>query len=161
MIIDAQKYNLLRMALVDNPEQEHDVIEVKPKKFALKKEHDERVLAAAMELLEDERIVDGITPFDTIKTFEDPTPEVALYVLMCYAVALQQGCTHPMSLIRTAYNIAFWVFLLPFLFSGIDYGTGFIAFTAIIIIRLLLNLYINNVLDLTPEQYQLYPFRIP
>jgi len=73
----------------------------------------------------------------------------------------QQGCAHPLALIRTAYNIAFWVFLLPFLFSAIDYGTGFIAFTVIIAVRLALNLYVNNILKLTPEQYLLFPFRIP
>ncbi len=75
--------------------------------------------------------------------------------------AVQQGCAHPLALIRTAYNIAFWVFLIPFLFSKIDYSTGFIAFTIITLIRLILNLYTNNFLDLTPEQFERYPFRIP
>jgi hypothetical protein len=42
-----------------------------------------------------------------------------------------------------------------------EYGTGFIVFTVIILIRLGLNLYTNNILDLTPEQYESYPFRIP
>ena len=65
-----------------------------------------------------------------------------------------------MALIRLAYNAVFWIFLLPF-FTIIDYGTGFIAFTVIIAIRLVLNLYTNNMLDLTPEQYESYPFRIP
>lgn len=94
MIIDANKYNLLRMALVDNDQEEHDIVEVRPKSFALKKKQDERVLAAAMEILADKRIIKGITPYDTMKTFiedkEDLTPEVAMYVLMCYAVAVQQ-----------------------------------------------------------------------
>ncbi|NIQ92185.1 MAG: hypothetical protein GWN33_08125 [Gammaproteobacteria bacterium] len=75
-------------------------------------------------------------------------------------VSVKQGATHPLALIRKAYNAAFWIFLLPF-FTIIDYSTGFIAFTVIIAIRLGLNLYTNNVLDLTPEQYESFPFRIP
>ena len=75
-------------------------------------------------------------------------------------VSVKQGFTHPLSLIRKAYNVAFWVFLLPF-FTTIDYSTGFIAFTVIIFVRLGLNLYTNNVLKLKPEQYESFPFRIP
>lgn len=67
---------------------------------------------------------------------------------------------NPLSLIRKAYNIVFWIFLLPF-FTVIEYSTGFLVFTIIIAIRLGLNLYTNNALDLTPEQYDGYPFRIP
>ena len=73
--------------------------------------------------------------------------------------SVKQGFTHPLALIRKAYNAAFWIFLLPF-FTIIDYSTGFLAFTVIIAIRLGLNLYTNNALDLTPEQYESYPFRI-
>jgi hypothetical protein len=75
-------------------------------------------------------------------------------------VAVQQAFTHPLSLIRKAYNLAFWIFLLPF-FTSMEYGTGFVAFAAIIVVRLALNLYTNNVLDLTPAQYDSFPFRIP
>jgi len=75
-------------------------------------------------------------------------------------VAVQQAFMHPLSLIRKAYNIVFWIFLLPF-FTVIEYSTGFLVFTVIIAIRLCLNLYTNNALDLTPEQYDSYPFRIP
>jgi hypothetical protein len=75
--------------------------------------------------------------------------------------AVQQGCAHPLALIRMAYNIVFWVFLLPFLFSSITYGLGFIAFTVVILIRLMLNLYTNNFLNLTPAQFVGFPFRIP
>jgi hypothetical protein len=75
-------------------------------------------------------------------------------------VSVNQGFMHPLALIRKAYNLAFWVFLLPF-FTIIDYGTGFLVFTIIIGIRLGLNLYTNNALDLTPERYESYPFRIP
>jgi hypothetical protein len=72
---------------------------------------------------------------------------------------VNQGCTHPLSLIRKAYNAAFWIFLIPFL-TAIDYGTGFIAFTVIILARLALNLVTNNWLDLEPHQYETYPFRV-
>ena len=75
-------------------------------------------------------------------------------------VSVKQAFMHPLALIRKAYNAAFWVFLLPF-FTIIDYGTGFVAFTVIIAIRLGLNLYTNNVLKLTPEQFESFPFRIP
>lgn len=75
-------------------------------------------------------------------------------------VSVKQGFTHPLALIRKAYNAAFWIFLLPF-FTVIEYRTGFLVFTVIIAIRLGLNLYTNNVLDLTPEQYESFPFRIP
>ena len=67
---------------------------------------------------------------------------------------------HPLALIRKAYNLAFWVFLLPF-FTLVNDSTGFILFTIVIGIRLVLNLYTNNSLDLTPEQFESYPFRIP
>jgi len=72
---------------------------------------------------------------------------------------VKQGCTHPLSLIRMAYNVVFWIFLLPF-FTTMEYGTGFIAFTIIIFVRFFANLYTNNVLVLTPEQYEGFPFRI-
>jgi hypothetical protein len=75
-------------------------------------------------------------------------------------VSVKQGLTHPLALIRKAYNAAFWIFLLPF-FTIIDYSMGFLAFTVIIAIRLGLNLYTNNILELTPDQYESFPFRIP
>lgn len=71
-----------------------------------------------------------------------------------------QQRTHPLSLIRFAYNAAFWIFLLPF-FTAIDYGTGFILFTIIIFVRLVLNLYTNNIFKPTVEQYERFPLRIP
>jgi hypothetical protein len=74
--------------------------------------------------------------------------------------AVQQAFLHPLALIRKVYNLTFWFFLLPF-FTLIDYGTGFIVFSVIIGIRLVLNLYTNNVIDLTPEQFESYPFRVP
>ena len=50
--------------------------------------------------------------------------------------------------------------MIPF-FTMVEYSTGFIAFSVVILIRLILNLYTNNILDLTPEGYEHYPFRIP
>lgn len=94
MYVDITKYNLIRSSLVNNPNEEHDLVEVKPMKFALKKQHDEEVLAAAMEILDDQRIITGITPYQTIMSLipdgEQPSPELILYVLVCYAVAIQQ-----------------------------------------------------------------------
>ena len=75
-------------------------------------------------------------------------------------VAVKQAFTHPLALIRRAYNTVFWIFLVPF-FTAIDYSIGFVAFTVIILVRLCLNLYTNNFLNLTPEQFESYPFRIP
>lgn len=74
-------------------------------------------------------------------------------------VSVKQGVTHPFSIIRLAYNVAFWTFLLPF-FTTMAYSTGFIIFTVVIFIRLALNLYTNNLLNLTPAQHENYPFRI-
>ena len=72
----------------------------------------------------------------------------------------KQAYTHPLSLIRLAYNAVFWIFLLPFLFR-IDYQFGFVSFSIVILVRLILNLVTNNFLNLSPDQYQEYPFRIP
>jgi len=73
--------------------------------------------------------------------------------------AVKQGYTHPLALIRLAYNAAFWIFLLPF-FTTIAYGIGFIAFTIVIFVRLALSFYTNNIANLSPEQFDSYPFRI-
>lgn len=73
---------------------------------------------------------------------------------------IQQGRSHPLSMIRTLYNLAFWVFLIPF-FTVVEYRVGFIAMTVVIGIRLILNLVTNNLLNLTPSQFNEYPFRIP
>ncbi len=68
------------------------------------------------------------------------------------------GCLHPRSLVRMAYNAAFWVFLLPFV-TTTDYSTGFIAFTIVIFVRLGTNLLMSNVIQPTPEQFDSFPFR--
>ena len=73
---------------------------------------------------------------------------------------VKQASMHPLALLRKFYNLIFWIFLLPF-FTIVDYGTGFIIFTIIIGIRFALNLITNNLLDLTPQQFENYPFRIP
>jgi hypothetical protein len=75
-------------------------------------------------------------------------------------VSVKQGFTHPLALIRKVYNAAFWVFLVPF-FTAVDYSTGFIAFTVIILVRLGLNLYTNNILKPTPAEFESLPFRLP
>ncbi len=38
-------------------------------------------------------------------------------------IAVKQASTHPLALIRKAYNALFWLFLLPF-FTIIHYSTG-------------------------------------
>jgi hypothetical protein len=73
--------------------------------------------------------------------------------------SVKQGYTHPLNLIRIAYNIAFWIFLLPF-FTAMEYGTAFILFTIIIFVRLGANLYANHVLT-QPEQFESFAFRSP
>ena len=72
-----------------------------------------------------------------------------------------QGQRNNFSLIRMIYNLAFWIFLPPFFSNRIAYSFGFIAFAIVIIVRLTLNLYTNNLLRPTPEQFQRFPFRIP
>jgi hypothetical protein len=76
-------------------------------------------------------------------------------------VRVEQTRSHPLALIRMVYNAVFWIFLLPFLVAAIDYSLGFIAFTVVILVRLVVNLYTNNLLDLTPEQFEAFPLRIP
>lgn len=73
-------------------------------------------------------------------------------------VSQKQPTGNHLTLIRMAYNIAFWVFLLPF-FATIEYGTGFLVFTIIILIRLSANLYTNNLMEQKPEYYESFPFR--
>jgi hypothetical protein len=73
--------------------------------------------------------------------------------------SVKQAFIHPLSLIRKAYNTVFWIFLLPF-FTTMEYGTGFVALSIIIFVRLGLNLY-TNIFMHKPEQYERFPFRIP
>jgi hypothetical protein len=62
-------------------------------------------------------------------------------------------------LILTAYNVVWWIPIVLAIAKIIDYGTGFIAFTAITAVRLSANLYRNNILTL--EQAERFPFRAP
>ena len=71
---------------------------------------------------------------------------------------ITQAYSLPITLIRTAYNAAFWVFLVPF-FTAMDFGLGFITMTVIVLLRLGANLYANHVLKSQPEQFQRFPFR--
>ncbi len=70
--------------------------------------------------------------------------------------------TDPLNrIVFLAFNAIFWLPILLTFFGAIDYGTGFIAFAVITVVRAGANLYINNVLELTPEQFENFPFRIP
>ena len=71
-----------------------------------------------------------------------------------------QKWSHPLALIRMFYNLAFWVFLIPF-FTVVEDRVGFLAMTVVIGVRLVLNLVTNNFLNLSPEEFDRYPFRIP
>jgi hypothetical protein len=74
-------------------------------------------------------------------------------------IAVKQAFTHPMALIRLAYNAAFWVFLLPF-FTTMNYKTGFIVFALVIFVRLCANLYVNVIIH-KPGDFESFPFRSP
>ena len=72
-------------------------------------------------------------------------------------VSVKQSFTSRLTYI--AYNAIWWIpMLLPFT-NIIDHRTGFIAFTVILFVRLVANLYRNNVLNL--EQAESFPFRAP
>ena len=94
LFVDLAKYNLIRSALADNTEVDHDLIEVKPMFFALKTKQIEEVIELAKEILQDPDIIHGITPLHTIKkAFKDvaPTYSEIVYVMLAYAIAIQQG----------------------------------------------------------------------
>lgn len=94
LFVDLAKYNLIRSALADNTEVDHDLIEVKPMIFALKTKQTDEVIELAKEILQDPDIIHGMTPVRTIeKAFKDiqPTYSEIVYVMLAYAVAIQQG----------------------------------------------------------------------
>jgi hypothetical protein len=62
------------------------------------------------------------------------------------------------NLIRMAYNVAWWIPILLTFIGTIDYRTGFVAFAGITLVRLVANLYLNNVLE--PKQAEGFPFRM-
>ena len=69
--------------------------------------------------------------------------------------ALKPGCA--IQLIRLVYNAA-WLLPIVLTFRGtLDYNTGFALFAAVCIVRLIANLYANNVLN--AEQYGSFLFR--
>ncbi|MFN2222266.1 MAG: hypothetical protein PVH65_02205 [Chloroflexota bacterium] len=72
---------------------------------------------------------------------------------------VKQAGTRPLGLIRIVYNAVFWIFLVPFIVRTVDYSLGFIAFTIVILVRLIVNLYVNNIVEFTPEQYESFPLR--
>ena len=74
-------------------------------------------------------------------------------------IPIKQGFAHPMALIRLAYNVIFWVFLLPF-FTTMNYETGFIVFTVVIAVRLCANLYVNVFIH-QPGNFEVFPLRMP
>jgi hypothetical protein len=74
--------------------------------------------------------------------------------------SVHQGCLHPFTILRAVYNLVFWIFLLPLL-PFIDNSTGFVAFTVVIGVRLVMNLYVNNILKPKPHEFETFPFRIP
>lgn len=95
MNVNISQYNKIREALAEKQSDDHDIVEVRPKKFALKKQHSEELLLAVRGmLLDDKKIVTGITPLHSINKLKtdvsEITTETILYVLVAYAVAIQQ-----------------------------------------------------------------------
>ena len=69
--------------------------------------------------------------------------------------SVNPGCT--ILLFRLVYNAA-WLLPIVLTFRGtFDYTTGFAAFTAICVVRLIANLYANNALN--AQQYGSFLFR--
>lgn len=60
-------------------------------------------------------------------------------------------------LIRTAYNLIWWLPLLLTILGTVDTGTGFVLFVLITVLRAAANVYRNNVLPL--EQAEVFPLR--
>jgi hypothetical protein len=68
---------------------------------------------------------------------------------------VQPGCAT--QLFRLVYNAA-WILPIVLTFNGtLDYATGFTVFTAVCIVRLIANLYANNVLN--AQQFDTFLFR--
>ena len=71
-----------------------------------------------------------------------------------------QTFPHPAFLSRFAYNLVFWVVVLPFV-SGMSYATGFVAFAVVLLIRAAVNAHHNNRMPQPPEAFERHPLRIP
>lgn len=70
-----------------------------------------------------------------------------------------QQIPDPVALVRVAYNIVFWIFLLPFV-TSLDYSFGFVTFTVVIFFRMIANLYANNIMPQTVADFERFPFRM-
>ena len=71
-------------------------------------------------------------------------------------VSAKQSTTN--RIIYIFYNVVYWLPIVLTIFSVIDYRTGFITFSIILIIRAAANLYRNNT---TPEQGEYFALRSP
>jgi hypothetical protein len=72
-------------------------------------------------------------------------------------VSVEQSLTN--RLIFVVHNVVWWLPIVLKLFGIIDYGTAFLTFFVLTLIRAVANLYRNNVL--TPEQAERFPLRSP
>jgi hypothetical protein len=62
-------------------------------------------------------------------------------------------------ILHVVHNLLFWFFFVPFV-TPMSYRTGFAVYSAILLVRLIANTYIN-LRDMSPAQYHAYPLRIP
>jgi len=69
--------------------------------------------------------------------------------------AVQSGCVNP--LIRFVFNLVWWIPIVLAFTGHIDYATGFVTFGLITAMRLVANLYRNNVLS--PKEAIYFPLR--
>ena len=72
-------------------------------------------------------------------------------------VPVEQSFTN--RLIFVVYNAVWWLPVVLRILGTIDYGTAFLMFFVLSLIRAVANLYRNNVL--TPEQAESFPLRSP
>jgi hypothetical protein len=70
-------------------------------------------------------------------------------------VSVTQSFTN--QLIYIAYNVIWWIPIVLAVIKIIDYRTAFIALFLLTVIRAIVNLYRNNVLN--PEQAESFPLR--
>ncbi|UCC17112.1 MAG: hypothetical protein JSU58_00745 [Dehalococcoidales bacterium] len=72
-------------------------------------------------------------------------------------IPVKRGVTHPLSLFRLAYNVIWWMPMLLSFTGVIDYRAGIIAFFAVTVFRLCINIYVNYALDL--EKFERFPLK--
>ena len=81
-------------------------------------------------------------------------------IARCNAEGGWRTKSHSLQLLFTCVvQPGFLAFLIPF-FTPMSYGTGFVVFAAILLIRFTANPYVN-LRDFTPVQYNAFPYRIP